>query len=55
MIAKDIRTNGEFYIAPTYNEFIAEGADIMPYVIPANAMHGLGTPEDLEAYLANRS
>lgn len=54
MIAKDIRTNGEFYIAPTYNELIAESADIMPYIIPSNAMHGLGTPEDLEAYLASR-
>lgn len=54
MIAKDIRTNGELYIAPTYNELIAEGADIMPYVIPTSAMHGLGTPEDLEAYLASR-
>ena len=54
MIAKNIRTNCEFYIAPSYNELIAEGATIVPYVIPATAMHGLGTPEDLEAYLASR-
>lgn len=49
MIAKDIRTNGEFYLAPSYNELIAEGKFILPY--PITRMHGLGTPEDLEAYV----
>ena len=53
MIAANDRTNGEFYIAPSYNYFIREGADIMPFVIPAESFHGLGTPEDLEKYLAS--
>jgi hypothetical protein len=52
MIAKDIRTNGEFYIAPVYNELIAGGGLVDTYRIPAEAMHGLGTPEDLASYLA---
>jgi HAD superfamily hydrolase (TIGR01509 family) len=49
MIAKDIRTNGEFYVAPVYNEAIAEGKRIANYGI--SKMWGLGTPEDLDFYL----
>jgi NDP-sugar pyrophosphorylase family protein len=49
MIAKDIRTNGEFYIAPVYNEAIADGKQITIFAV--DEMHGVGTPEDLEAYL----
>ena len=51
MIAKDIRTNGEWYIAPVFNELIADGGKVVTYPIPAESMHGLGTPEDLAAYL----
>jgi len=51
MIEKDIRTNGEFYIAPTYNEMIQEGKKILHY--PIAEMRGLGTPEDLSNFLAN--
>ena len=29
-------------------------AKIGVYEVPASAMHGLGTPEDLDAYLARR-
>lgn len=49
MIASGKRVNGEFYIAPTFNEMIADGKRIGHE--PAEAMHGIGTPEDLEAFL----
>jgi NDP-sugar pyrophosphorylase family protein len=59
MMAANERVNGEFYTCPVYNFMIAQGARIGVYEVPMNAMHGLGTPEDLEAYLklrgANRS
>lgn len=49
MIEKDIRTNNEFYIAPVYNEAIADGEKIVPYFV--DEMHGIGTPEDMNAYI----
>ena len=49
MIAKDIRTNGEFYIAPVYNEAIADGKRIVEYRV--KEMHGVGTPEDMNEYI----
>jgi hypothetical protein len=53
MIAKNIRTNGEFYIAPVYNEAIADGKRINHF--PVFEMHGVGTPEDLEKYLESKN
>lgn len=53
MIAKDIRTNGEFYIAPVYNEAIADYKHI--YAFPVLEMHGVGTPEDLDTYLETQN
>jgi dTDP-glucose pyrophosphorylase len=52
MIKKNIRTKGEFYIAPCYNELIQTRHDVVPFFI--NKMWGLGTPEDLELYLSRR-
>lgn len=49
MIADNKRVNGEFYVCPVYNEAIADGLKIGVYKV--DTMHGLGTPEDLEAYL----
>jgi dTDP-glucose pyrophosphorylase len=49
MIAKDIRTNGEFYIAPVYNEAIADGKTITIWAV--DEMHGVGTPEDMNEYI----
>jgi beta-phosphoglucomutase-like phosphatase (HAD superfamily)/dTDP-glucose pyrophosphorylase len=49
MIKKEIRTNGEFYVAPVFNEAISEGKVIKP--ISVNKMFGVGTPEDLNSYL----
>lgn len=50
MIEKDIRVNGEFYVAPVYNEMIEDGKRIA-YKDVGVKMHGLGTPEDLDAFL----
>ena len=49
MIAKNIRTNNEFYIAPVYNEAIADGQLTIAYDV--EEMHGLGTPEDMNNYI----
>ena len=55
MIAANDRVNGEFYTCPVYNYMIASGARIGIYEVPAEAMHGIGTPDDLNAYLAARN
>jgi dTDP-glucose pyrophosphorylase len=52
MIAHGDRVNNEFYTCPVYNYAIKNGLKIGVYEIPMAAMHGLGTPEDLNAYLA---
>jgi dTDP-glucose pyrophosphorylase len=51
MIAANERVNGEFYTCPVYNYMIANGARIGVYEVPENAMSGLGTPDDLSAFL----
>jgi NDP-sugar pyrophosphorylase family protein len=54
MVAKDLRVNGEFYVAPVYNELIAEGARIVVFNVGREGagMYGLGIPSDLERFLA---
>lgn len=54
MIEQDLRVNGEFYVCPVFNELIAEGGAVRVWEIDRAQMHGTGTPEDLEAYLAHR-
>jgi NDP-sugar pyrophosphorylase family protein len=49
MMAKNIRTNNEFYVAPVFNEMIASGKKI--HIYPIAEMKGLGTPEDLIQFL----
>jgi HAD superfamily hydrolase (TIGR01509 family) len=49
MISKNIKTNNEYYICPTYNELIATGKKIK--TMNCDKMWGLGTPEDLEFFL----
>ena len=51
MIDKNIRVNNEFYVAPVYNEMIADGKKIV-YCNVGQKMHGLGTPEDLNLFLS---
>lgn len=48
MIAQNLRVNGEFYVAPTYNLLIQKGARITISEIAGEGigMHGIGTPED---------
>ena len=51
MIEKNIRVNNEFYVAPVYNEAIAEGKKIKIFDI--DKMWGIGTPEDLNYFNEN--
>lgn len=51
MIINNDRVNNEFYTCPVYNYSIRDGRNIIIYNILQEEMHGLGTPEDLEAYL----
>jgi NDP-sugar pyrophosphorylase family protein len=53
MIAAEKRVNGEFYVAPAYNELIAEGAAIGIDNVGSEGagMYGLGTPNDYETFL----
>ena len=55
MIAKDLRVNGEFYVAPVYNELLGRGARIGIHNVGRDGagMHGLGTPVDLDRFLAH--
>lgn len=48
MVAAGDRTNGEFYVAPIYNH-AAAGKKYRTF--PVTAMHGVGTPRDLVAFL----
>ncbi|MBV9949255.1 MAG: glycosyltransferase family 2 protein [Myxococcales bacterium] len=52
MIARGLRVNGEFYVAPVYNQLLARGARIGVYNIGGvdAGMYGLGTPADLERF-----
>jgi dTDP-glucose pyrophosphorylase len=53
MIARDLRVNGEFYVAPVYNMLIEGGARIGIHNIGSEAkgMYGLGIPADLALFL----
>ena len=55
MVSKNLRVNGEFYVAPAYNEFISSGAKVGIYNVDneGTGMHGLGTPTDLELFLSH--
>jgi dTDP-glucose pyrophosphorylase len=53
MISKNIRTNNEFYVCPVYNQAIQDGKSVVTY--PVNKMWGLGTPEDLDAFLTHET
>lgn len=55
MISQNKRVNGEFYVAPAYNELIAARQRIGVFNIgkERQQMHGLGVPEDLELFLSH--
>lgn len=50
MINKEIRVNHEFYVAPVYNEMIADGKKI-GFCDVGESMYGLGVPEDLSFFV----
>ncbi len=52
MIEKNIKHNNEFYVCPVFNEMIVADKKIHISDIPIAKMHGLGTPEDLRAFLS---
>jgi NDP-sugar pyrophosphorylase family protein len=54
MIAKNLRVNNEFYVAPTYNEMVEDGAHLGVHSVGTlgNGMYGIGVPEDLLAFEA---
>jgi hypothetical protein len=49
MIKNNLKVNGEFYIAPVYNEAIKDNKKIK--TIHCDKFHCLGVPDDLETYL----
>jgi NDP-sugar pyrophosphorylase family protein len=51
MIINNDRVNNEFYTCPVYNYMIKNKQKIGIYNIPIEKMHGIGTPEDLNAYI----
>lgn len=54
IVARNLRVNNEFYVAPVYNMMIEQGARIGLHDIGAegSGMYGLGIPSDLDAFLA---
>ncbi len=54
MVKRDIRSNGEFYVAPVYTFMVEAGSKIGVYNIgeEADGMYGLGIPTDLELFLS---
>ena len=53
MIEKNIRTNGEFYVCPVFNEAISDNKKIR--IKQIEKMWGIGTPEDLNYFLENHN
>ncbi|GAB3478837.1 glycosyltransferase family 2 protein [Marinomonas epiphytica] len=55
MIHKNIRSNGEFYVAPVYTYLADNGGKIGVYNIGSESegMYGLGIPSDLEYFLCH--
>lgn len=54
MICRRDLVGSEYYTCPVYNYLIAENMNIGVYEIDREAMHGLGTPQDLELYLSRQ-
>lgn len=55
MIGEKKMVNGEYYVAPVYDELIGAGDHIGVFNIGAegNGMYGLGIPSDLEKFIDN--
>lgn len=51
MISLNLRTNGEFYISPAFNQIIKMGGAIGGWEVDVHKKHMLGTPNELEIFL----
>lgn len=53
MINRNERVNGEFYVAPVYNQLLKNDARLGIYSIGTEqqGMHGLGIPDDLKTFV----
>lgn len=54
MIINNDRVNNEFYTCPVYNYLIQENLNVGVFKITEEAMHGLGTPDDLLKFIKKR-
>ncbi|EGQ9613085.1 glycosyltransferase family 2 protein [Vibrio cholerae] len=52
MIKQELRVNGEYYVAPVYNQLIQKNWKVGVFSIgsEANGMYGLGIPSDLDLF-----
>ena len=50
MMRRNLRVNGEFYIAPTYNMLMERGMIVRAYPIRNEEHWAVGTPEDIDRY-----
>ncbi len=50
MLAKDARVDGQFFIAPAYNELILLHGRVGCHPIPKGAYHSLKTPHDVHVH-----
>ncbi len=51
MVATGVVSGNEYYVAPVYNELIKLGKKVR--AVPADVYRVMGTPEELEQYIAN--
>ncbi len=55
LVKNNIKSKGEFYVAPSYNLLIKDGLKITFSIVgnDTDVMYGTGTPQDLKYFLAN--
>ena len=55
LVANNIKSKGEFYVAPAYNLLIEDGLQVTFSTIgkDSDVMYGTGTPDDLNYFLKN--
>jgi hypothetical protein len=53
MVEQDLRVNGEFYIAPSYNRMLEQGFNITYFNIGTDrlGMYGIGTPDYMNYFV----
>lgn len=55
MVDADLRVNGEFYVAPMYNQLVGQGFRVSAFDLGpvSEVMFGLGIPEDYESFVSS--